>query len=80
MVLKKIKQYNLTDKLINELNDIGLKLSDISFKDESSKELVNLSNNNLNISNLNEKNLKKGNVNENKSNIFFNKKRTKIRG
>lgn len=67
-MLKKIKQYNLKDLLIEE----GFSYLFKKEKDESNTDLVNVSNNNLNVSNLNLEKFKKmclGNSNENKSKI-----------
>jgi len=66
VVIKKIKQYNLTDYLIEEGFGNLIKKD----RDESNKDLVNISNNNLNVSNLNLEKFKKlalNNDNENKS-------------
>lgn len=66
MVLKKIKQYNLKDFLIEE----GFSYLFRKEKGGSNNDLVNISNNNLNVSNLNLEKFKKisgGNNNENRS-------------
>jgi len=66
-VIKKVKQYNLSELMIEEGYGSIFKKE----RQESNKNLINLSNNNLNVSNLNLEKFKKlaANNNDPKSNL-----------
>lgn len=66
-MIKKVKQYNLSELMIEEGYGSIFKKE----RQESNKNLINLSNNNLNVSNLNLEKFKKlaANNNDPKSNL-----------